>query len=346
MNRKIYALFGILMIFVFLVPVAANATGKEEQALDSAIRGKPGSTPLFCVITAPTDGVTVSGEVTITIDASGIPTITIGGTSVGKTYSYVWDTTLSPDGPTTIAASYRNAKDSITVVVDNGGGTPPPPPPPPGGDGVVKKYAVLVGINEYKAISGLDNCVNDVIDWDAYLSDKGYSITTFVDSQATEYAVKNALVDMVARADGDDQIIFVQSSHGYKLKKDQMLCMYDDYDGMYGEDGDIYDYELADIFAAAVAQTFIFFDVCYSGGMNEAVDVNSNIYMTTTCGPNGYGYDVPEYQNGAWTYWFLEQGLVGQGITEAQECFDWASPQYPWGGGSAPCEFGTIFFVF
>jgi len=41
-----------------------------------------------------------------------------------------------------------------------------------------------------------------------------------------------------------------------------------------------------------------------------------------------------DYQNGAWTYWFLERGLVhgdsNQGDMEGN--FQWALSNYPYGG--------------
>jgi hypothetical protein len=62
-------------------------------------------------------------------------------------------------------------------------------------------------------------------------------------------------------------------------------------------------------------------------------------YMTTTCTGDGYGYDQSAYRNGAWTYWFLERGLSGQGYSTAEEAFNYASTNYPYGGNDAPQEF-------
>ena len=65
--------------------------------------------------------------------------------------------------------------------------------------------------------------------------------------------------------------------------------------------------------------------------------------MTTTCTQNGYGYDDSDHQNGAWTYYFLEYGLINHfgsnPNTLMEDCFDYAVSAYPHGGGDTPQEF-------
>jgi len=124
--------------------------------------------------------------------------------------------------------------------------------------------------------------------------------------------------------------------------------MWDAFAGEDGEDGLITDIELKNLFAPAVAKIFIFLDHCNSGGMNEIMSNSNaaNIYITTTCGPRGYGYDVPQYQNGKWTYWFLEKGLVELGFTTMESCFSWAYAQYNASGQDAPRQFdGNTLFL-
>ena len=59
---------------------------------------------------------------------------------------------------------------------------------------------------------------------------------------------------------------------------------------------------------------------------------NGVLYITTTCGAKGYGYDEPYYENGAWTFWFLDAGLLqgGSGVTDLESNFDWAYDRYPY----------------
>jgi hypothetical protein len=306
-------------------------------------RGKPVPATL---IESPADGATVSDTVTIVLYQNADLYID-GALVVTWVTSYDWDTTAFADGDIDIKAQVdRKTKQTITVSVSNGG--TPPPPPPPG-----NKYAVIAGVSDYTddGVGDLSYCDDDARDWKSYFMSQGYTIVAcLIDAQATERAVADAVADMIAMATADDQIAFVTSGHGTLSGKDHLLLYSDCFvsestgDGYVG--GVVPDFDLAAWFANAPCATFIFVDHCNSGGLNEAV--HDGIYMTTTCGPRGYGYDVPAYENGAWTYWFLEAGLVGQGFTTAEDCFDWASANYPYGGKDAPCEFDQLtgFYTF
>jgi len=69
-----------------------------------------------------------------------------------------------------------------------------------------------------------------------------------------------------------------------------------------GENGNLYDTELAAILDDAVAdKVFVFLVHCYSGGFGPDLMNMPNklhVYVTTTCTANGCGYDDPTYQNG------------------------------------------------
>ena len=78
----------------------------------------------------------------------------------------------------------------------------------------------------------------------------------------------------------------------------------------------------------------MFFDSCNSGGFIpelQAYNPIGTMYVTTTCTAKGYGYDEPNYENGAWTYWFLDAGLLnaGSGHLDMEGNFDWAYSNYP-----------------
>jgi len=223
------------------------------------------------------------------------------------------------------------------------------------GDGIVNLYAVIVGISDYKAISDLEYCDEDATDWYNYLSSIGYSPKVYgdghtenyprFDGYATEYNIKLAILDMISNADADDIIVFASSGHGGSSGRSQFLCMWDCDAGENGEDGYIFDTEFRDLFTNSVSKVFIFLDHCNSGGMDEVMSVTNavNIYMTTTCGPRGFGYDVPEYENGAWTYWFCEKALVEMGFTTMGDAFAWAYDAYGQRGQDAPMEFDGDF---
>ncbi|MHA1115202.1 MAG: caspase family protein [Candidatus Heimdallarchaeaceae archaeon] len=237
----------------------------------------------------------------------------------------------------------------------------------------VDKYALIIGISDYDVISDLSYCDEDATDWYNYLNGLGYQIVLLGDSNpanypqydglATEYNVKTAWANILAQADENDIVAFISSGHGTEVNIGgrsrwtrvyvQALCMWDTSAGQNGEDGLIYDSELKDMMAPSVSNTFIFLDHCFSGGMNEVME-NANaakVYMTTTCTDDGYGYDDPTHQNGAWTYYFLEYTLIGVygGSASMEETFDSALSVYPYDGGDTPQEFdgdtGVFFYL-
>ncbi|MHA1247587.1 MAG: pre-peptidase C-terminal domain-containing protein [Candidatus Thorarchaeota archaeon] len=241
---------------------------------------------------------------------------------------------------------------TVTLTYDTGGGGGT-------GDGVVHKWAVIVGISDYEVISDLTYCDEDVTDWYNYLTNvMGYDyIRVLGDTHetnypayyalATEYNVKAAL-NWLAGADADDEVAFITSGHGSgDGYGSSYLCMWDCNSGESGEDGNLYDTELAAIVGTWVAaRIFIFVDHCYSGGLIPEIQALSNsahVYMTTTCTENGYGYDDSTHQNGAWTYYFLEYGLINHfgsnPDTLMEDCFDYALAAYPHSGGDTPQEF-------
>ncbi len=240
---------------------------------------------------------------------------------------------------------------TVTIEYDSGGGA---------GDGVVRKWAVIVGISDYKAISDLSYCDEDATDWYNYLTytmDYDY-IRVLGDGHtsnypsyyalATEANVKSSLNWLISNADEDDQVAFITSGHGSgNGYGSSFLCMWDCNSGESGEDGNLYDTELASYIGNIVAESiFIFVDHCYSGGLIPEIQALSNsdsVYMTTTCTQNGYGYDDPSHQNGAWTYYFLEFGLINHfgssPSTTMESCFSYALNYYPHSGGDTPQEF-------
>jgi hypothetical protein len=243
---------------------------------------------------------------------------------------------------------------TLTVTLTTGGGG--------GGDwGTGGKYAIIVGISNYQSISDLSYCDEDALDWYNFLAGKGYECHVYYDGSytsnsftsipaaaklgyATEATVRAAVQGLAAHAVSGNQVVFVTSGHGSGTGTgSSYLCMYD----CSGSAGCYYDTELATDFGqfASGVKIFIFVDHCYSGGLGPeimALSINDYIYMTTTCTQNGYGYDDSTHKNGAWTYYFLENYLVGHSTASMETCFDNASAVYPYSGGDAPMEFDGL----
>ncbi|TFG34865.1 hypothetical protein EU527_01445 [Candidatus Thorarchaeota archaeon] len=227
------------------------------------------------------------------------------------------------------------------------------------GDGVVRKWAVIVGISDYKSISDLSYCDEDATDWYNYLKNvMGYNyIRVLGDTHTSNYPSYYALateanvkasLSWLGGADGDDVVAFITSGHGSGTGTgSSFLCMWDSYSGESGQDGNLYDTELDDYVGSwSAGRIFIFVDHCYSGGLIPEIQALANhakVYMTTTCTQNGYGYDYSPARNGAWTYFFLEYGLINHfgsnPYTTMESCFDYALAAYPYSGGDTPQEY-------
>jgi hypothetical protein len=252
---------------------------------------------------------------------------------------------------------------TLKVTLSSGGGG--------GGSGdwgTGGKYAIIVGISDYASINDLSFCDEDAYDWYTFLVSKGYECHVFYDGQytsnkftsipaadkiatATEANVRAAIQGLAALAVSGNQVAFVTSGHGSgDGSGSSYLCMYD----CSGSTGCYYDTELKadfNLFASGV-KIFVFVDHCYSGGLGPEMltiaDV-ANLYMTTTCTANGYGYDDPDHSNGAWTYYFLEAYLVSNPSVSMEAAFDATAPSYPHTGGDAAMEFdgstGSAFYL-
>jgi hypothetical protein len=245
---------------------------------------------------------------------------------------------------------------TVTITYGGGGG---------GSWGTGGKYAIIVGISDYQSISDLSYCDEDATDWYNKLNAIGYECHVYgdghtsnyprYDGTATEATVRAAMQELAQHAQVGDSVCFITSGHGAgNGVGSSYLCMYD----CSGSAGCYYDTELAaDVggFQAGV-KIFIFIDHCYSGGMGPelmALSISQYIYCTTTCTQNGYGYDDPTHQNGAWTYYFLQYSWInhygGSTSTSMETVFSYALSNYPYSGGDTPQKFdgntGSSFYL-
>jgi hypothetical protein len=230
------------------------------------------------------------------------------------------------------------------------------PDPEPTGD----KFAVIVGISNYKSINDLSYCDEDATDWFNYLTQHcGYAAANIrilgdggtyypqtCYGKATEANYKACLTWLFAHSGAE--VSFITSGHGSgDGSGESYICAWDCSSGESGEDGSFYDHELAALVGAATAsKIFIFVDHCYSGGLGPELMALSNkaaIFCSTTCTANGYGYDEPSVSNGAWTAQFVHTtledhfGSVATTTMEAAQAF--AASGYSHTGGDAPMMF-------
>ena len=209
---------------------------------------------------------------------------------------------------------------------------------------------MIAGVSDY-ASSPLNFCDEDASDWYNYLNGLGYEITLLGHANAADYPkhdglatkeeVSKAIRAMVAKADGDDLITVVFSGHG--VKQGNTSCYLTAEMDYYCAGALIYDLNTGDF-----GRFFSFYDICNSGAFGselKAAGFGKDIYATTTCTIDGYGYDGNG--NGQWTAVFLNQGLTGQfggQNKEMGEAFQWAHgtyyPSMAWSGAiDEPLEF-------
>jgi uncharacterized caspase-like protein len=222
----------------------------------------------------------------------------------------------------------------------------PSSPKPPHGDiatGIVsaptgKRYAIVIGISDYAgSTNDLQYCDDDAREFnDALLANgwKNSQITLLIDGDATRTKILDA-INLVSRvAETEDEVVFFYSGHG--------TISYSDVDGD-GEKRDeciipvelstgtfIWDGELKTAFAECQSQRMMFyFDSCYSGGMTDLAGPGRLILMA--CGENQLSLESSAWQNGQFTYYFVDQGMSagsadanGDSQVTFEEAFDFA----------------------
>jgi len=141
----------------------------------------------------------------------------------------------------------------------------------------MNKYALLVGINNYKGVSDLRGCLEDVRNIQDILT--GYfgftsdRISVLTNEEATKENIISGLKDMVLNARKNDQLVFHFSGHGSQVRDldndelkdhlDELICPYD----MNWDNGFITDDMLRTILddLETGIELEIILDCCHSG---------------------------------------------------------------------------------
>lgn len=144
------------------------------------------------------------------------------------------------------------------------------------------RRALLVGINDYKGVSDLNGCVNDVLDMHftirSVFNFATNEIRVLTDTRATKAGILHRLEWLVSGAKAGDFLIFHFSGHGSQVRDrdgdeltdhlDELICPHDmDWDGTFITDDD-----LNAIFQRVPegALLEVFLDCCHSGtGLKE-----------------------------------------------------------------------------
>ena len=194
-------------------------------------------------------------------------------------------------------------------------GKPPKPPKPP----EVDKWAVIIGIADYRGVGNdLLYPDDDAIDMYNYLISKGYpddNIKLLLNRKATARNILKA-INWLNDKENDiaSECVFFYSGHG---------STYDGYNDGDDEDTDegivtndmylILDGQLRDKFSTFTSEKIAFvFDCCFSGGMDDLIGEHTQTtfdgrVVSTACDEDEYSYDGSStMQNGVFSYYFIE----------------------------------------
>lgn len=146
------------------------------------------------------------------------------------------------------------------------------------------KKALLVGINDYKSVSDLQGCVNDVTNMrsilKSYFNFGNTNVRVLLNSRATRQGILDRLQWLTSGAKAGDFLFFHFSGHGSQIRDrgpkdelsdnmDELICPYDmDWNGTFITDDDLHD-----IFSKLPKGVLleVVLDSCHSGtGLKDA----------------------------------------------------------------------------
>ena len=179
------------------------------------------------------------------------------------------------------------------------------------------KYAILVGVSDYPGTgSDLQYCDDDAQDMYAALTTLyGYSESNthlLTDMGANFTAIWDAISDVKSQAVAGDEVVFFFSGHGTNgVANDGDNEKTDE--AIVGHNGSsliaIWDGQLKAWFSGFNTTRIIFiFDSCLAGGMTDLQAPGRIINMA--CSESGLSYEDSLWQNGQFTYFFVDQGML------------------------------------
>lgn len=223
-----------------------------------------------------------------------------------------------------------------------------PSKPSPGGitTGIVSelpagasRWAVIIGISDYAGtINDLNYCDDDAQDfYKALTISYGWSITN-IKLLKNEGATKDEIISAInwlrTMEQAGDEVVFFYSGHGTTStfdidvdgeRKDECIIPYECQPSYFIWDGD-----LKQLFVDFESTRIMFyFDSCYSGGMTDLKGNGRLVLMA--CGENQLSLESSAWQNGQFTYYFVDQGMIdnladknGDTMVTFEEAFDFA----------------------
>ncbi len=134
------------------------------------------------------------------------------------------------------------------------------------------RYAILVGVRDYQTINDLSNPDKDVADLEALLVERGWSVQTLINSQATYAAIEDAVAGL--STDDSATVLVYFSGHGHVMDENTYILPYDFHYSSYYDSSTyvngITPAQLSSWLGAVPARhRLLILDSCYSGGFSQ-----------------------------------------------------------------------------
>ena len=231
--------------------------------------------------------VTVSG---IASDDSGVAAVYVNGIEAGLTGDGRFRAEpLLKIGQNEIVISaidiYQNRSEKRMIVVREEGSAAPVAAAVdarPAADAAAapvsrgRYYALVIGINRYQNVTGLQTAVGDARDVANVLSREfGFQVKTLLDEQATRDHVVHELNNMRKQLSVDDKLLIYYAGHGYFNKETNKAYWLP----VDAEENDTTNWIMADditsqLKLAVAKQVLIVSDSCYSGTLTRSLNVD------------------------------------------------------------------------
>ncbi len=190
-----------------------------------------------------------------------------------------------------------------SIFWDNLDKKPPKPPPDTGSSddpnpNPAHKYAYIVGISDYEGnVNDLEYPDDDAQAMRSFLQGEGFTIREDLNRSATADAITAGLQWLIDQAQPGDEIAFCYSGHGGKAPTyGSSIISTDLYYVTHG-------YVMQYFNAVDCSKKLMTLDCCVIGDFLQ--DCESGTMMALASNRTD-SYDVPAFQHGAWTYFWLE----------------------------------------
>jgi len=176
-----------------------------------------------------------------------------------------------------------------------------------------KKYAIVVGISNY--LNPADNLITpklDAFDVTRFLEStpgwQGADVNCLIDKDATREAILRSIDGLVSKVKPGDEVLLFYSGHGMSTGD---LVPYDCTNDAGGISVADMEYSLSNLSEAiGDGHITLMLDSCYSGNFVTAFAGNPAVTVFSSSSADGISIGSGALQNGVFSYFFIEQGLL------------------------------------